>query len=102
AQGNYGTMVAMKNNNLVTIPLKETSDRIRFVEPDHALIVKAVRWASHSGTNKDGFLWRARYECRRARQSYPGLLRFNVGIETESDPMNIEDPDFRVTVEIFS
>ncbi len=41
AQGNYGTMVAMKNNNLVTIPLKETSDRIRFVEPDHALIVKA-------------------------------------------------------------
>jgi 6-phosphofructokinase 1 len=34
-------MVAIKNNNLITIPLAETSDRIRFVEKDHPLIVKA-------------------------------------------------------------
>lgn len=41
AQGDFGTMVAMKNNNLVTIPLSEISDRLRFVEKDHPLILKA-------------------------------------------------------------
>ncbi|MDD4762218.1 MAG: ATP-dependent 6-phosphofructokinase [Prolixibacteraceae bacterium] len=41
AQGDFGTMVAIKNNNLITIPLNEISDRLRFVEEDHPLIVKA-------------------------------------------------------------
>ncbi len=41
AEGDFGTMVAMKKNNLVTIPLNEISGRIRFVEKDHPLIIKA-------------------------------------------------------------
>jgi 6-phosphofructokinase 1 len=41
AQGDFGTMVAMRNNNLVTIPLSEVSDRLRYVDKDHPLIMKA-------------------------------------------------------------
>ncbi|MGE4586065.1 MAG: ATP-dependent 6-phosphofructokinase [Mangrovibacterium sp.] len=37
----FGTMVAMKNNELVTIPLGEISDKLRYVERDHPLILKA-------------------------------------------------------------
>ena len=41
AEGAFGTMVAIKNNSLITVPFDEISDRLRTVEPDHHLIVKA-------------------------------------------------------------
>lgn len=41
AKGNYGTMVAMKRNELTTIQLNEVGDKLRLVEPDNPLIAKA-------------------------------------------------------------
>ena len=41
AEGNFGTMVAVRNNELTTVPLAEISDRLRLVEKDHPLIQKA-------------------------------------------------------------
>ncbi|MCW0482414.1 ATP-dependent 6-phosphofructokinase [Gaoshiqia sediminis] len=41
AEGNFGTMVAMRNNELTTVPLSEISDRLRLVEKNHPLILKA-------------------------------------------------------------
>lgn len=41
AEGCFGTMVAMKQNELTTIPLKEVGGNLRLVEQDHPLIDKA-------------------------------------------------------------
>ncbi|PTN08723.1 ATP-dependent 6-phosphofructokinase [Mangrovibacterium marinum] len=41
AKGDFGTMVAVINNELTTVPLEEISDKLRLVEPDHPLIAKA-------------------------------------------------------------
>lgn len=41
AQENYGTMVAMRNNQLVTVPLDEVGGKLRLVQPDNPLILKA-------------------------------------------------------------
>lgn len=41
AEGCYGTMVAMKNGELTTVPLQEAGNNLRLVEPDHPLILKA-------------------------------------------------------------
>lgn len=41
AEGAFGTMVAMRNNELVAVPLDDISDKLRLVEPDHPLIQKA-------------------------------------------------------------
>lgn len=41
AEGNFGTMVAVKNNELTTVPLAEISDRLRLVDKNHPLILKA-------------------------------------------------------------
>lgn len=41
ANGKFGTMVAVRNNELTTVPLEEISDKLRLVEPDHPLITKA-------------------------------------------------------------
>ncbi|MGQ8335952.1 ATP-dependent 6-phosphofructokinase [Sunxiuqinia sp. A32] len=43
ADGNFGTMVAMKNNQLTTVPLEEISDKLSLVDKDHPLILKARR-----------------------------------------------------------
>ena len=41
AEGNFGTMVAMKQNELKTVPLDEVGGKMRLIEPDFALIQKA-------------------------------------------------------------
>ncbi len=41
AQECYGTMVAMKNNQITTVPLEEVGGKLRLVKPDFRLIAKA-------------------------------------------------------------
>ena len=41
AEGDFGTMVAMKKNQLTTVPLSETGGRLRLVDTDNSLIMKA-------------------------------------------------------------
>ncbi len=41
AEGNYGIMVAMEKGELTTKPLDEVGGRLRLVEPEHPLIIKA-------------------------------------------------------------
>ncbi|MDX8340848.1 ATP-dependent 6-phosphofructokinase [Draconibacterium sp. IB214405] len=41
ADENFGTMVAIKNNDLTTVPLEEVGGKLRLVEPDLGLIEKA-------------------------------------------------------------
>ena len=41
AEGCFGTMVAMKDNELITVPLQEVGGRLRLIEPDFGLILKA-------------------------------------------------------------
>ena len=41
AEGNFGTMVAVKDNNLTTVPLEEVGGKLRLVESENGLIAKA-------------------------------------------------------------
>jgi len=41
AEGNFGTMVAVKNNDLTTVALEEVGGKLRLVKPDFPLIAKA-------------------------------------------------------------
>lgn len=41
AEGNFGTMVAVKKNKLTTVPLEEVGGKLRLVKPDLGLILKA-------------------------------------------------------------
>jgi ATP-dependent phosphofructokinase / diphosphate-dependent phosphofructokinase len=41
ADGNFGTMVAVKDNDLTTVSLEEVGGKLRLVEPDNGLIAKA-------------------------------------------------------------
>lgn len=43
AEGNFGTMVAMRKGDLVAVPLSEVGGKLRLVEPNHPLIMKARR-----------------------------------------------------------
>mgnify|MGYP000855925330 FL=1 len=40
AEGNFGTMVALRNNDLVPVSLEEVGGKLRLVEPDNNLIQK--------------------------------------------------------------
>jgi ATP-dependent phosphofructokinase / diphosphate-dependent phosphofructokinase len=40
AEGKFGTMVALRNNDLVTVPLEEVGGKLRLVDPDNNLILK--------------------------------------------------------------
>lgn len=41
AEGIFGTMVALRNNEVTTVPLSEVGGRLRLIEPDLGLIQKA-------------------------------------------------------------
>jgi 6-phosphofructokinase 1 len=41
AEGNFGTMVAIRNNYLETVPLADVGGKLSLVEPDNPLILKA-------------------------------------------------------------
>jgi len=43
AEGRFGMMVSLQNNNVMAIPLKEVGGKLRTVPLDHALIEKANR-----------------------------------------------------------
>lgn len=40
AEGNFGTMVALINNDLTTVPLEEVGGKLRLVDPDNNLVLK--------------------------------------------------------------
>ena len=40
AEGNFGTMVALINNELTTVPLEEVGGKMRLVSPDNPLVIK--------------------------------------------------------------
>lgn len=52
AEGCFGTMVAMKNNELTTVPLSEVGGRLRLVEPHLGLIQKARKMGVSFGDEK--------------------------------------------------
>jgi ATP-dependent phosphofructokinase / diphosphate-dependent phosphofructokinase len=41
AKGDFGKMVALKNDDITSLPLKETAGKLKLVDPDHSLIRKA-------------------------------------------------------------
>jgi 6-phosphofructokinase 1 len=41
AEGRFGSMVAIRQNELTTIPLEDVGGKLRLVEPDLGLIQKA-------------------------------------------------------------
>lgn len=43
ADGNYGTMVAFKNNELTYVPLKEVGGKLRLVDPDNNQLIDKAR-----------------------------------------------------------
>jgi len=42
AGGNYNNMVAVRDDNLVAVPLSETAGKLKLVPPDHALIQQGL------------------------------------------------------------
>ena len=40
-EGNFGTMVAMRKGELIAVPLEEVGGKLRLVDPNHPLIMKA-------------------------------------------------------------
>ena len=52
AEGKFGTMVAMKDNLLTTVPLKEISNRLRLVQPDDPLLMKARKMGVSFGEDE--------------------------------------------------
>jgi len=52
AEGNFGTMVAVKDNQLITVPLAHVGSRLRLVEPDNPLILKARKMGVSFGDDK--------------------------------------------------
>ena len=40
AEGNFGTMVAVIDNELTTVPLEEVGGKLRLVNPDNNLVLK--------------------------------------------------------------
>ncbi len=40
AEGNYGNMVALKDNNIVPVPLKEVAGKLNLITSDHPLVKK--------------------------------------------------------------
>lgn len=51
AEENYGNMVAMKNNQIVPVPLKEISGKLKLVSPDDILVKRALKLGVNFGNN---------------------------------------------------
>lgn len=52
ADGCFGTMVAIKQNEVTTVPLEEVGGKLRLVEPDLGLIVKARKMGVSFGDER--------------------------------------------------
>jgi phosphofructokinase-like protein len=49
AKRDFGKMVAMKNNEIVSVPLSEVSGKLKLVEPDNPLVIKARDMGTNFG-----------------------------------------------------
>ncbi len=49
AEGNYGHMVALKNNEIVSVPLSEVSGKLKLVEQNNPLVTKARNMGTSFG-----------------------------------------------------
>ena len=41
SKGEFGVMVALKENKIVGVPLEDVADKLRTVPPDHPMIVNS-------------------------------------------------------------
>jgi 6-phosphofructokinase 1 len=49
AERNYGKMVALKNNNIVSVPLADVSGKLKLVEPNDPLVIQAMNMGTNFG-----------------------------------------------------
>ena len=49
ARKEYGKMVALRNNEITSVPLEDVAGRLKLVEPDNPLVVKARNFGTSFG-----------------------------------------------------
>jgi ATP-dependent phosphofructokinase / diphosphate-dependent phosphofructokinase len=49
AKHEFGTMVALKNNEIISVPLSEVSGKLKLVEPDNPLVMQAKNMGTSFG-----------------------------------------------------
>lgn len=49
AKQQYGKMVAMKNNNIVSVPLADVSGKLKLIEPDNPIVLQARNMGTSFG-----------------------------------------------------
>jgi 6-phosphofructokinase len=49
AERNYGKMVALKDNNIVSVPLADVSGKLKLVEPNNPLVIQAQNMGTSFG-----------------------------------------------------
>jgi 6-phosphofructokinase 1 len=49
ARRDYGNMVALKNNDIIPVPLSEVTNKLNLVEPDHPLVLQAKNMGTSFG-----------------------------------------------------
>jgi 6-phosphofructokinase 1 len=49
AKRQYGRMVAMKNNQIVSVPLADVSGKLKLIEPDNPIVLQARNMGTSFG-----------------------------------------------------
>ena len=49
AERDFGKMVALKNNEIIPVPLAEVSGKLKLVGPDNPLVIKAKDMGTNFG-----------------------------------------------------
>ena len=49
AQRDFGKMVALRNNDIIPVPLSEVSGKLKLVGPDNPLVIKAMNMGTNFG-----------------------------------------------------
>ena len=49
AKRDFGNMVALKNNKIISVPLAEVSGKLKLVEPDNPLVIQAKSMGTSFG-----------------------------------------------------
>ena len=49
AERNYGKMVALKNTEIIAVPLSEVSGKLKLVDPDNPLVIQAQNMGTSFG-----------------------------------------------------
>ena len=50
AERNYGKMVALKDTRIVSVPLADVAGKLKLVESDNSLMIKAQNMGTNFGT----------------------------------------------------